>query len=220
MVLSVFIPQYENVRVSIPLLPSSNVVYVDGLEVVEVLAVLRSPSVQQLQFLFFAPSVASFLVDESGTEPRGVVSPIPVTESVDPSGYESVSILDPQTFCAAFSECGSGCLLVAVALGLGLVALGVRCPWPVVSSPGPVSFLWGPSHGEARNCPVLRPKRKGTDLKTGSDPKDHFKAHVRQFRWPSKGLATETDSDRARGLASRKECWLVSRRSCMVQNSF
>ena len=32
------------------------------------------------------------------------------------------------------------------------------------------------------------------------------------------GLATETDSGRARGLASRKECGPVSRRSCMVQN--
>ena len=56
-------------------------------------------------------------------------------------------------------------------MGLGLVALGVRCPWPVVCSPGPVSFLWGPSLEEARNWPVMRPNRKGTDLKTGSDPK-------------------------------------------------
>ena len=112
-------------------------------------------------------------MDESGTESGGVVTPIPVTESVDASGYERVSMLDPkQTFCAAFSECGSGCLLVAVALGLALVALGVRCPWPVVCSPGPVSFLWGPSLGKARNGPVLRPlKRNGTDLKTCSDPK-------------------------------------------------
>ena len=66
---------------------------------------------------------------------------------------------------------GSGCLLVAVALGLGLVALGLRCPWPAVCSPSPVSFLWGPSLGKARNWSVLRPKRRGTDLKTGSDPK-------------------------------------------------
>ena len=47
-----------------------------------------------------------------------------------------------------------------------------------------------------------------------------FDARVRQFRWPSKGSATGTDSDRARKLASRKECRLVSRRSCTVQNSF
>ena len=40
---------------------------------------------------------------------------------------------------------------------------------------------------------------------------------VWQFRWPSEGLATETDTDKARGLASRKECRLVSRRSCSVQ---
>ena len=47
-----------------------------------------------------------------------------------------------------------------------------------------------------------------------------FNARVWQFRWPSKGLATEPDSDRARELASRKECRLVSLHSCMVQNSF
>ena len=62
------------------------------------------------------------LVDESGTESGGVVTPIPVTESVDASGYESVSMLDPQTLRAAFSVCGSGSLLVAVALGLRLVS--------------------------------------------------------------------------------------------------
>ena len=73
--------------------------------------------------------------------PEAWFTPIPVTESVDASGYESVSMLDPHTLCAALSVCGSGCLLVAVALGLGLVALGVRFPWPVVCSPGPDSFL-------------------------------------------------------------------------------
>ena len=78
-------------------------------------------------------------MDESGTGSGGVVTPVP--------------------------NFGSGCLLVAVALGLGLVALGVRFPWPVVCSPSPVSFLWGPSLGKARNWPVMRPKRKGTDLK-------------------------------------------------------
>ena len=78
-------------------------------------------------------------MDESGTEPRGVVTPIQVTESVDAAGYVCVSMLDPQTFCAAFSECGSSCLLVAVALGLGLVALGFRCRlW----SAFPVQFLF------------------------------------------------------------------------------
>ena len=100
-------------------------------------------------------------MNESGTESGGMVTPIPVTESVDAAGYESVSMLDPQTLCAAFSVCGSGCLLVAVALGLGLVALGVRFQWPVVCSPGPVSFLWGPSLGKARNWPVMRPQKKG-----------------------------------------------------------
>ena len=123
----------------------------------------------------------SHRVDESGIESGGVGTPTPVTESVDASGYESVSMLDPQTFCAAFSECASCCLLVAVALGLGLVALGVRCPWLVVCFPGPVSCLWGPRLVEARNWPVLRPKRKGTDLKTGSDPKISLKLKSGSF---------------------------------------
>ena len=39
---------------------------------------------------------------------------------------------------------------------------------------------------------------------------------VWQFRWPSEGLATETDPDKARGLALKKECRLVSRTSCKV----
>ena len=90
-------------------------------------------------------------------------------------------MLDPHALCAAFSVCGSGCLLVAVALGLGLVALGVRFQWPVVCSPGPVSFLWGPSLGTARNWPVMRPKRKGADLKTGSDPKITLKLKSGSF---------------------------------------
>ena len=51
MVLAVFIPQDEHVLVSISFLPSSNVVHVHGLEVVEVLVVLKSPSVRQLPFL-------------------------------------------------------------------------------------------------------------------------------------------------------------------------
>ena len=84
-----------------------------------------------------------------------MVTPIPVTESVDASGYESVSTLDPQTFCAAISGCGSGRLLVAVALGLGLSAS--------VAS-GPVFLLVG-----SNSC-----RRKGTDPKTSSDPKIFF----------------------------------------------
>ena len=38
-------------------------------------------------------------------------------------------------------------------------------------SPGPVSFLRGPSLEEARNRPETRPKRKGTYPRTGSDLK-------------------------------------------------
>ena len=67
-------------------------------------------------------------------------------------GYENVSRLDPQTL-VVFSGCGSGCLLAAVALGLGLVALGVRCPWPVVCSP--VQFLF---------CGVQALERRETGL--------------------------------------------------------
>ena len=39
---------------------------------------------------------------------------------------------------------------------------------------------------------------------------------VWQFRWPSEVLASETEPDKAWELASRKECGLVSRRSCSV----
>ena len=64
-------------------------------------------------------------MDENGTESGGVDAQINVTASVDASGYKDVSRLDPLSFWAVFSECCSGCLLVAVALGLGLVAFGV-----------------------------------------------------------------------------------------------
>ena len=64
-------------------------------------------------------------MDENGTESGGVDAQIPVTASVDASGYENVSRLDPHSFWAVFSGCGSGRLLVAVALVLDLVAFGV-----------------------------------------------------------------------------------------------
>ena len=62
------------------------------------------------------------LVDENDAE--SVDAQISVTASVDASGYENVSQLDPKLSGRVFG-CGSGCLLVAVALGLGLVAFGV-----------------------------------------------------------------------------------------------
>ena len=43
------------------------------------------------------------------------------------------------------------------------------------------SFLWFPSLEEARNWPVLWTKRKGTDLKTGSDPKITLKLKSGSF---------------------------------------
>ena len=107
------------------------------------------------------PEVACLVKSSRGRERRGI---------------QDVDALIPETETwtlrvrKKFPDWTSGCLLVAVALGLGMVALGVRCPWPVVCSPGPVSFLRGPRLGKARNWPVLRPKRKGTDLGTGSDP--------------------------------------------------
>ena len=101
-------------------------------------------------------------MDENGTESGGVDAQITVTASVDASGYEDVSRLNPLSFWAVFSVCCSGRLLVAVALGLGLVAFG-----SVSVTPGPalcaVPFWWGPTQ-----------KEKGTDPKTGSDPKVTF----------------------------------------------
>ena len=43
-ILSVCVPQYDHVLVSISFMTSSNIVYIDGFEVVQVLAVLNSPS--------------------------------------------------------------------------------------------------------------------------------------------------------------------------------
>ena len=80
-------------------------------------------------------------MDENGTETGSVDAPIPVTESVDASCYENVSSLDPQTFCV-FPGCGSGRLLVAVALGLGLVAFGSVSVAPG-SVPRSVPFRFG-----------------------------------------------------------------------------
>ena len=109
-------------------------------------------------------------MDESGTDSGGVVTPTRPdsrNRGVDSSGYESVSMLDPKLsvprFPSAFPVACWWLSLWVFALSL----LGFRCPWLVVCFPGPVSFLWGPSLGEARNWPVLRPKRKGTV----SDPK-------------------------------------------------
>ena len=62
-------------------------------------------------------------------------------------------MLDPQTLRAVFSVCGSGCLLVAVALGLGLVALGFVSR--SLRSALPVQFLF---------CRVQAWKRRETGL--------------------------------------------------------
>ena len=64
------------------------------------------------------------LVDENGTESVGVDAQISVTASVDASGYEMFHGWTPLSFWAVLSGCCSGRLLVAVALGLGLVAFG------------------------------------------------------------------------------------------------
>ena len=78
----------------------------------------------------------------------------------------------PLSFWAVLSGCCSGCLLVAVALGLGLVAFGSVsvaprfCPWFRSVSVG--------SNSE---------RRKGTDSRTGSDPKiTFFDRHPLLFR--------------------------------------
>ena len=100
-------------------------------------------------------------MDESGSESGGVVSPIPVTEGVEGSGYESVSMLDPPNFLGRFffSGCGSGCLLVAVALGLGRAALGVRFLWPVVSRSSFFSVGSQPGRGAKLAC--VEAQKKG-----------------------------------------------------------
>ena len=90
-------------------------------------------------------------MDENATESGGVDAQIPVTASVDASGYENVSRLDLLSFWAVFSGCCSGRLLVAVALGLGLVAFGVSG-----SAPGSVPFRWGPTPKEEK-APTPKP---------------------------------------------------------------
>ena len=80
-------------------------------------------------------------MDENGTESGGVDDQITVTASVDASGYEDVARLDPLSVWAVFSGCCSGRLLVAVALGLGLVAFETVSV-ALGSALGPVSFRW------------------------------------------------------------------------------
>ena len=121
-------------------------------------------------------------MDESGTVSRGVVTPDSSNRKRGRFRLRECINVGPQTFCAAFFVCVSGCLLVAVALGLGpgrswvFVARGL---WSAL----PVQFLFCgvQARGEARYWPVLRPKRKGTDLKTGSDPKITLKLKSGSF---------------------------------------
>ena len=66
-------------------------------------------------------------MDENGTVSGGVDTQIFVTASVDASGYETCFKVGPPKLTFGCS----GCLLVAVALGLGLDAFGVGVcrPW-------------------------------------------------------------------------------------------
>ena len=99
------------------------------------------------------------LVDENGTESGGVDAQIPVTDSVDASGYETCFKVGPPKLTFGCS----GCLLVAVALGLGLDALGVG-----VGLSGFVSFRWGPTTEEAwaptQELAVIRRSLDGSSL--------------------------------------------------------
>ena len=58
-------------------------------------------------------------MDESGTEPGGVVTPIPVTESMDASGYESVSMLGPNFLCRVFRAVPVACWWLSLGSGPG-----------------------------------------------------------------------------------------------------
>ena len=70
-------------------------------------------------------------MDENGTESGGVDAQITVTASVDASGYEDVSRLDPLSFWAVFS----GVLFRSPACGCrfgsgpGRFWVGVCRPW-------------------------------------------------------------------------------------------
>ena len=106
------------------------------------------------------------LVDENGTESGGVGAQISVTASVDASGYEMFHGWTPLSFWAVLSECCSGRLLVAVALGLGLVAFGSVSVAPG-SSLGSVPFRWGPVQ-----------RRKGHRPKKPAVICDHFMSGI------------------------------------------
>ena len=93
------------------------------------------------------------LVDENGTESGGVDAQIPVTASVDASGYENVSRLDPppplflgRVFRVRFQLLAGGCRFGSgLGRSWGFVARGL---WSAL----PVLFLFcGVSLDEARN---------------------------------------------------------------------
>ena len=87
------------------------------------------------------------LLNENGTESGGVDAQIPVTASVDASAYENCFNVGPPKFTFGCF----GCLLVAVALGLGLDALVVGA-----GLSGFVSFRWG-STTEGTWAPTQEP---------------------------------------------------------------
>ena len=116
--------------------------------------------------------------DENGTESGGVDSQISVTASVDSSGYKMFHGWTPLSFWAVFSGCCSCRLLVAVALGLGLVAFG-----SVSVAPGFVPFSFGG---------VQLKEEKGTDPRTGSDPKITLRQAFPSMFWDFGSLAGET----------------------------
>ena len=68
MVLSVFIPQYEHVLVSIFFIPVSNIVHVDGFEVSMYLQYISNPSVfDRLKSCLFLLSRLSLANDRTAT---------------------------------------------------------------------------------------------------------------------------------------------------------
>ena len=89
----------------------------------------------------------------NGNEPGGVDAPIPVTESVDASRCESVSMLDSQ------SKFVGPCFRSAVPVACLWLSLWVWA-WSLLVSvsvaSGSVSFQWGPTREEER-APTPKP---------------------------------------------------------------
>ena len=103
------------------------------------------------------------LLDENGTESGGVDAQISVTASVDAAGYENLSRLDPTLFLGRVFRGAVPVACLWLSLWVWAWSLLGRCLLPLVLPL--VLFRFGG---------VQLKKEKGTDPKTGSDPKVTF----------------------------------------------